>query len=47
MNPVPHDVFKTDMDGAVIPIGTGEPMKGYIMFSGSGFIETLRREAEE
>ena len=47
MNPVPHDVFKTDNDGAVIPIGTGEHMRGFTLFSGSGFIETLRREAEE
>jgi len=47
MNPVPHDVFKKDSNGAVIPIGTGEYLYGYTMFSGSGFIQTLKREAEE
>ncbi len=47
MNPVPHDAFKTDTDGAVVPIGTGEYLYGYTMFSGSGFIQTLKREAEE
>ncbi len=47
LNPVPHDVFKKDKDGAIIPIGTGEYLYGYTMLSGSGFIETLQREALE
>ncbi|MBQ9112776.1 MAG: hypothetical protein IJY08_04265 [Clostridia bacterium] len=46
LNPVPHDAFKKDSDGAVIPIGTGEYLYGYTMFSGSGFLETLMREDE-
>ena len=45
LNPVPHDVFKKDYDGAIIPIGTGERIHGYTIFSGSGFLENLRREA--
>lgn len=45
LNPVPHDVFKKDRDGAVIPIGTGERIHGYTVFSGTGFLENLRREA--
>lgn len=44
VNPVPHDVFKKDADGAVIPIGTGERLYGYTLFTGSGFLETLMRE---
>ena len=45
LNPVPHDIFKKDYDGAIIPIGTGERIHGYTIFSGSGFLENLRREA--
>ena len=44
INPVPHEVFKKDSDGAVIPIGTGEKLFGYTMFTGSGFLENLARE---
>ena len=44
INPVPHEVFKKDSDGAVIPIGTGERLFGYIMFTGSGFLEYLARD---
>ena len=47
LNPVPHDVFKKDTDGATIPIGTGEYLYGYTMFSGSGFLEALHRESLE
>ena len=44
INPVPHEVFKKDSDGAVIPIGTGEKLFGYTLFTGSGFLDTLARE---
>ncbi len=47
LNPVPHDVFKKDADGATIPIGTGEQLYGYTMFSGSGFLDALHRESLE
>ncbi len=47
INPVPHDVFKKDSDGAIIPIGTGYQMYGYRLFTGSGFLTTLLREDEE
>ena len=46
LNPVPHDAFKKDADGAIIPIGTGEYLYGYTMFSGRGFLQTLTREDE-
>ena len=46
LNPVPHDAFKKDADGATIPIGTGEYLYGYTMFSGSGFLQALIREDE-
>ena len=47
VNPVPHDMFKKDRDGAVIPIGTGEKLYDYTIFSGSGFINELQREYEK
>ena len=47
VNPVPLDIFKMDIDGARIPIGTGEKLYDYIMFSGSSFINTLQREYDE
>lgn len=47
VNPVPLDMFKRDRDGARIPIGTGEKIYDYIMYSGSGFINALDREYNE
>ncbi len=47
LNPVPHDCFKKDPDGAIIPIGTGEPMFDYIIYSGNSFINTLSRDAKD
>ncbi len=47
LNPVPHDCFKKDPDGAIIPIGTGEPICDYTVHSGSSFINTLVRESRE
>ncbi len=47
INPVPLDMFKKDIDGATIPIGSGEKLYDYVMFSGSGFISDLQREYDE
>ena len=47
VNPVPYDMFKKDVYGATIPIGTGEKLYDYIMFSGTGFINTLKREYDD
>lgn len=44
VNPVPRSMFKKLHDGTVTPIGTGEYINGYTVFSGSGFLETLLRE---
>ena len=44
LNPVPHELFKKDEDGAVIPTGTGTHIHGYTVFTGSGFLQTLERE---
>ena len=47
VNPVPLEMFKTDKSGSRIPIDTGERLFDYIMFSGSGFINTLEREYQK
>ena len=49
VNPVPLDMFKRerDGDGARIPIGTGEKLYDYVIFSASGFINELEREYNE
>ena len=47
LNPVPHELFKKDEDGAVIPTGTGSRMYGYTIFTGTGFLETLERESKD
>ena len=47
VNPVPLEMFKTDKSGSRIPIDTGERLFDYIMFSGSGFLNTLEREYQD
>ena len=47
VNPVPLEMFKAEGGGARIPIGTGERLYDYIMYSGTGFINTLEREYNE
>ena len=47
VNPVPLEMFKRDKGGSRIPIDTGERLFDYIMFSGSGFLNTLEREYKE
>ncbi len=47
INPVPLEMFKTEGSGSRIPIGTGERLYDYIMYSGTGFINTLEREYNE
>lgn len=45
INPVPYMIKKKEDDGATYETGTGERMWGYTVFSGSGFINTLRNES--
>ena len=47
VNPVPLEMFKVDKGGARIPIGTGERLYDYVMYSGTGFLNTLEREYNE
>ncbi|MBO7310840.1 MAG: hypothetical protein J6U86_05545 [Clostridia bacterium] len=42
-NPVPRMVFKKNYDGVTEATGSGEQLHGYTIFTGSGFLNTLKR----
>ena len=44
VNPVPYDMFKKNLDGSEIPIGTGERIFDYVLYNATGFLNTLERE---
>ncbi len=46
LNPVPHSMFVKNKDGETVASGSGERQFGYVICTGSGFLETLQREAE-
>lgn len=46
LNPVPHSMFVKNRDGEIVASGTGERMFGYVICSGNGFLESVRRETE-
>lgn len=43
VNPVPHDILKKNTDGSLTPIGTGEKLYGYTLYSATGFLNELER----
>lgn len=43
LNPVPHEAFKKDADGATVPIGSGEHLYDYTLFSGTGFLNIIAK----
>ncbi len=45
INPAVMNIEKKGSDGVVIPTGSGEKMFGYTIYTGTGFIETLKRNA--
>ena len=47
VNPKPRDIFVKNSSGATVPTGTGEKIYGYTIFTGKGFIESVKRNAEE
>ena len=47
VNPKPRDIMVKNPEGATVPTGTGEKIYGYTIFTGKGFLETVRRNAEE
>ena len=47
INPAVMNIEKKERDGAVLPTGSGEKLFGYTVYTGTGFIETLKRNEEE
>jgi len=46
VNPVPHDIFKKETDGSLTPIGTGEKLYGYTLYTATGFLNELERNSK-
>jgi hypothetical protein len=47
INPAVMNIERKGSDGVVIPTGSGEKLFGYTIYTGTGFIETLKRNAED
>ena len=47
INPAVMNIEKKGSDGVIIPTGSGEKLFGYTIFTGTGFIETIKRNAED
>lgn len=47
INPAVMNVETKGRDGVIVPTGSGEKLFGYTIYTGSGFIETLKRNAED
>ena len=47
INPAVMNIEKKGSDGALLPTGSGEKLFGYTIYTGTGFIETLKRNAED
>ena len=47
INPAVMDIERKSPEGATVPTGSGEKLFGYTIYTGSGFIETLKRNIED
>lgn len=47
VNPKPRDILVKNEDGAIIPTGSGESIYGYTIFTGKGFLDAIKRNANE
>ena len=47
INPAVMNIEKKASDGTVVTTGSGEKLFGYTIYTGTGFIETIKRNAEE
>ncbi len=43
VNPKPRDIFVKNPEGSIVPTGTGEHIYGYTIFTGKGFLGTIKR----
>lgn len=47
VNPNPGDIYVKNSEGATVPTGSGEKIYGYTVYTGTGFLDALRREKEK
>ena len=47
VNPNPRDILVKNPEGAVVPTGSGEQIYGYTIYTGTGFIDEIKRKARE
>ena len=47
INPAVMNIEKKGSDGVIVPTGSGEKLFGYTIYTGVGFVETLKRNAED
>lgn len=47
VNPAVMNIERKDSSGATVPTGSGERLFGYTIFTGTGFVETLKRNIED
>lgn len=47
INPAVMNIERKGSDGVIIPTGSGEKLFGYTIYTGTGFIETIKRNAED
>ena len=47
INPAVMNIERKTSDGGTVPTGSGEKMFGYTIYTGVGFIETLKRNIED
>ena len=47
INPAVMNIEKKEHDGTISTTGSGERLFGYTIYTGTGFIETIKRNAEE
>ena len=47
INPAVMNIERKGSDGVIVPTGSGEKLFGYTIYTGKGFIETIKRNAED
>ena len=47
VNPNPRDVLVKNLEGAIVPTGSGEEIYGYTIYTGTGFIDAVVRNIKE
>ncbi len=46
VNPKPRDILVKNPEGSIVPTGTGEKIYGYTIFTGKGFLRSVKQNSE-